>query len=320
MNLIRRFAAALLGAAALAVGLPTAAQTADACPPSAQMPTQEQAQAGRQAARDRGFLWRIRKDGRSSYLYGTVHVARFDWLWPGSAVLDAVRASDVIALELDMLDPDIVQRLRAGMAPRPDRALSAPLAARMKAQLKSACLPEQLMAAMSPEMIATTLIVMAGRRDGLDPAYAIDMVLADLGRELKKPVASLESPELQLQLLHASTAAQAEAMVEQVLSSLEAGEAGPMLERIAQIWADGRLQELERYEQWCDCLDTAEERALHERLLDGRNPALAGRIDALHRGGKRVFAAVGALHMIGPRGLPALLAQLGYEVERVTFK
>jgi uncharacterized protein len=46
---------------------------------------------------------------------------------------------------------------------------------------------------------------------------------------------------------------------------------------------------------------------------------LADSIAALHRGGERVFAAVGALHMFGPQGLPALLAARGFEVERVAF-
>ena len=56
-----------------------------------------------------------------------------------------------------------------------------------------------------------------------------------------------------------------------------------------------------------------------KRLLDDRNPALAERIDALHAGGAPVFAAVGSLHMTGPLGLPALLAQRGFTVERVEY-
>ena len=34
-------------------------------------------------ARDRGFLWKLEKDGRTSWLYGTVHVARLEWAFPG---------------------------------------------------------------------------------------------------------------------------------------------------------------------------------------------------------------------------------------------
>ena len=313
--------AVLLFLAALLAGPATAqAQAAPGCPPAAQAPTAEQAQAAMKAARDRGFLWRVRKDGRTSWLYGTVHIAKVDWMAPGPALLEAVRTSDVVALELDVLDPEIMERVRAGMAPRPERAVPAAVVERLKAQLKAACLPDQLLGAMAPEMLATTLMVMAARHEGLDPAYAIDAMMAGLGRGLKKPVASLETPELQLALLLGRTPQEAQALVEQVLLELESGRATPMLSRIAQLWADSRLAELERYEQWCGCLDSEAERAMHKRMLDDRNPGLADRIDRMHADGKRVFAAVGSLHMIGPTGLPALLAKRGYQVERVEFR
>jgi uncharacterized protein YbaP (TraB family) len=85
------------------------------------------------------------------------------------------------------------------------------------------------------------------------------------------------------------------------------------------VWADGRLAELERYEDWCRCMDTERERGLMRRLLADRNPAMVERIEALHDGGKRVFAAVGSLHMVGPAGLPALFRARGYEVELIDF-
>lgn len=297
----------------------TAAAPATSCPPSAEAPTPEQVQAGMKAARDRGFLWRVQKNGHSSYLYGTVHIARADWMYPGVTLVNAVRASDVVALELDVMDPGIMERLRVGMAWRPERAVSDALVERLKVQVQAACLPEQLLTLMSPEMVANTLTVMAARRDGLDPAYAIDIVMAGLAHGLKKPVLSLETPELQLQVLQGRTREESQAVVEQALDGLEGGHAAPMLAHIAQIWADGRFGELERYPQWCACLDTEEERALHRRLLDERNPALAAQVDTLHMSGKQVFAAVGSLHMIGPIGLPALMAQRGYRVERVEF-
>ena len=54
-----------------------------------------------------------------------------------------------------------------------------------------------------------------------------------------------------------------------------------------------------------------------KRLLDDRNPVLAAAIDSRHANGQRVFAGVGSLHMIGPNGLPALLARRGFQVVRV---
>ena len=305
----------LLGSALLQT-----AQAPSTCPPEARPPSPTQVAEGMKTARDRGFLWRAAKDGRTSYLYGTMHVGRMAWMFPGPEVLRAARSSDVIALELDILDPEIVQRLQAGTAIQPGSVLPEALRLRLRAQLRAACLPEQLLDQTAPEMVASTLTVMAARREGLDPAYAVDAVYASMGHELKKPVSSLETPELQLKLLLGSTEAESQAAIESALQELESGKASPMLKHMAQVWSDGRLGEMEKYEQWCECVETETDRVMMRRMLDERNPGLARNIDAIHASGKTVFAAVGSLHMIGKLGLPALLAERGYKVERVDFK
>jgi uncharacterized protein YbaP (TraB family) len=205
------------------------------------------------------------------------------------------------------------------MAPRPQDAVDDALKARLVKQIRAACLSEQMLNFMSAEMASTSLVVMAARDDGLDPAYAIDRYLSMLSRHLGRPVVSLETPEQQLAALRSRNRQEARASIEQALSSLESGEATPMLQRIASVWADSRWDELDRYEEWCQCMGTETERALMKRLLDDRNPGMAQRIDAMHMAGKRVFAAVGSLHMIGPMGLPQLLAKRGYRVERIEF-
>jgi uncharacterized protein YbaP (TraB family) len=311
---------AALAALLCLVRLSALADAPATCPAAAQTPSAAQAQTGLANAPDRGFLWRIRKDGHDSWLYGTVHVGRPGWVFPGATVLNALRDSDLLALELDLMDPGIVARLQAGMAWRPDRAVSGSLAERLAAQVRAACLPEQLLTLMTPEMVATTLTMTAARRDGLDPAYAIDTAMSGVAQRLHKPVVSLETPELQLALLQSRSADEARDAVAQMLAELESGRAEPMLVRVAQVWAQGRWDELEHYGDWCECLRTDEERAQYTRLLDARNPGLAERIDALHTSGQRVFAAVGSLHMIGRTGLPALLARRGYTVERIVFE
>jgi len=107
--------------------------------------------------------------------------------------------------------------------------------------------------------------------------------------------------------------------VTSVLDELDAGKSKAVLARMATAWTDGNLAELEGYERWCDCLNSAAERASMKRLLDDRNPLLAAAIDKVHAGGRPTFAAVGSLHMIGPRGLPALMRERGYVVEQVRF-
>ncbi len=289
-----------------------------ACPPQAQPVSAEQAQSWQRDARDRGFLWRIARDGRVSYLYGTVHVARPQWMLPGPRLRQALDASDTVALELDMLDPDIQRRLAAGMAADPEQRLPDALAERLRTQVRAACLPQEAMAALAPALQLVTLETLAARWDGLDPAYAIDGFLAGYARGHGKGVRSLESPELQLALLRGDPRT-AQRELEHGLGQLERGTVRPMLLRIARVWEQGRDDELARYAQWCDCADTEAERAALKRLLDDRNPPLAERIDALHAAGQRVFAAVGALHMVGPLGLPVLMAQRGYVVQRIAL-
>lgn len=296
------------------------AQPDTACPPEARIPTAEQAQAGLRAAGDRGFLWRLQKDGRSSWLYGTLHVARFDWVFPGPRLTQALRQADTVALELDMLDPEIQQRLLTPPADTAPLALPQTLEQRLARQIERACLPPQAIAALPPALQAATLMVMSGRWDGLDPAYGIDPMLAAFARTARKRVVSLETPELQTRALLGRSAAEHLQFVEQTLAELETGRARPALLRIADVWARGDLAEMERYEQWCGCMETEAERAQMRRLLDDRNIGLAEGIDRLHREGASVLAGVGSLHMIGRNGLPALMAQRGYRVERVSFE
>lgn len=309
-------------ASALPTALPaSAAAGADAPPPKACPPTTpplgvEQVQQGMRDARDRGYLWRIRKDGRDSWLFGTLHVARLPWMFPGPKTLKALRESDRLALELDLLDPEISRRLQALVAAGRDTVpLPSSLATRVAAQTEAACVGTQL-ANLRPEMQAVTLMALVGRNDGLDPSYGIDNFLSGLAHGLKKPVVSLETPEAQIALLAPADTAARDKMVATMLDELERGDAQRVVLRMAMAWADGRLDELEHYADWCDCLKTAEQRDFHRRLVDDRNLVLARRIDAIHEAGHRVFAAVGSLHMTGPQALPGLLAARGYQVDR----
>jgi len=52
-------------------------------------------------------------------------------------------------------------------------------------------------------------------------------------------------------------------------------------------------------------------------LLDGRNGALADKLAVLLKKEEKTVAAIGLLHLLGKRGVPALLQARGYRVERV---
>jgi uncharacterized protein len=314
-------AAHALGALLLAGSLAARAQPAPAaCPPVTQPPTPAQVQAAQETARDRGFLWRISKDGRNSWLYGTMHLGKLDWVFPGPNVRAALGATDLIALELDVTDPAVAQAVATWTAgPAEPVALPPALRDRLARQEEAACLPPGALDSQHPVLRAITLVLLAARWEGLDAGYGQELALALAARGSKRPLVSLETVALQMGTLIPSDPAQATEMVATTLDQLESGAARKVSARLAETWALGRLDELEQYERWCECVASAGDRAFLRRVNDDRNLGLAERIDALHGAGQRVFAAVGALHMTGPQALPALMAQRGYVVERIVF-
>jgi uncharacterized protein YbaP (TraB family) len=61
-------------------------------------------------------------------------------------------------------------------------------------------------------------------------------------------------------------------------------------------------------------LPVAMAKEFHLRFLTERNVAMVQRIERMLANGDRVFVAVGAMHMVGEDGIPALLGAKGYEV------
>lgn len=269
-------------------------------------------------ATDRGLLWRIDRDGRTSWLYGTVHLGKPDWLIPGPRVLGALMTSDTMALELDPLDPATRSKLTtppttAAMA----RVLTPERQRRLHAQIVAACLPEGALGTLRPVLQVMALRIMSARADGLYADYGLESFLFGFARAQHKPVVAIETAASQLEMLGGSSEGDEARRVDQGLDDLESGRGRSVVTELADAWARSDWAKLDSYPQWCDCFATPGERQMLKRLLDDRNPGLADGIERLHASGQRVFGAVGALHMIGSQGLPALLTARGFHVTQV---
>lgn len=290
---------------------------ADPCPPPAPTPTAAQLAQAQRNATDRGLLWRIEKNGRTSWLYGTLHVARLDWLPPGPELRHALQGSDLLALELNPLDTAALQPLaEAGDPARNARVLTPARRTRLAEATARACLPPNALVRLRPALRAATLVSISGRDQGLYPDFGIDLALATLAKQSGKPVRALETAELQLALLAGRNAAEEGGLFDRYLDALEAPHASAVLGRLARAWADGDEATLASYPDWCNCLDHPDDRALMREML-ARNSPMADQIAALHNNGQRVLAAVGALHMVGIDALPDLLRARGFNVVRV---
>jgi uncharacterized protein YbaP (TraB family) len=307
------------------------------CPPQVQPPAGVDTAPGV----DRGMLWQLQRDGRTSWLYGTLHVGRPGWQRPGPRVQAALQASDTLAVELDLDDPQLAAQMGTQMARRLQQETTRPaagtaahpaadpgegaagalppaLARRLQAARARGCLEPAQTGWMPPLMQVAALTLHDGRWLGLDGAYGQERALGALARQRGMRVVSLETLEQQLTALQPTgPPAEQQRQLGAALQQLEDGSARLGLMRLAQAWSRGDLQALERYEDWCECAPTDDDRRLLRQLNDARNPGLADGIAAQHARGRRVFAAVGALHMTGAQALPRLLAERGFRVRRM---
>ena len=318
MHLRRALVAGLL--VARAAVSPAPAQDVGTCPPPAPTapPSAQQVQEGMAQARDRGFLWRLTKGDHSSYLYGTIHMARLEWAFPGPKTVKALREVDTVALEVDPLDPKTRQVLSSGMRAAPAQVELPPaLKERIERRMAVECVPPETFEKLAPALQVMALTFIAGRREGLELAYGIDGVLAGFGRAAKKKIVALETTDTQLRAGRAMTGGGSVASLEKALDELESGRAAANLARLATAWAEADLAQIQQSDAIAEEPDSATARALMAQVLDDRNRGMATAIDALHGAGSKVFAAVGFLHMVGPLGLPSLMAEKGYQVEAI---
>lgn len=304
---------------ALCADLCMAAEPEAGCPPPFSPPTQAEVQAMAAHMQDRGLLWRVQDGERTSWLYGTLHVGKREWMLPGRTIVRSMYGADLLALELDLLNPQVMQQLSEGFKARADApALPADLEARLALQRKRAC--AEHLSAERPDAQLLGLVSQLGRKQGLMAEFGADLLLAGMAQALHKPVLGLESVQTQLRELLSDDPAEVRESVRDGLEQLEDPKSPQTLQQLANIWASGNEETLENYADWCDCIKTERDRLKYARLMEGRNPGMAQGIANQLKQGKTVFAAVGALHMVGPMGLPELLRQKGYQVERVRFK
>ena len=284
-----------------------AAPSAPSCPPE---PVPLPAERLAAQAKDRGLMWTIRRDGRTSYLYASLHVGKPGWATPGPRLRKALDEVDAVALELDPLDRDAWK-----MPPMPELPLDASLRQRLDAQAAAVCLQPQALAAMHPLLQTSTYMLLRARSLGLDVRYGQEMLLSQWARDRGLPVLALETLQGQLEALLPADPDAARHELRANLQQLERPKALlRTLDTMVAVYDRGDLARLNRYADWCDCVRDAADRAALQRINDGRNPALAGRISELHQRGQSLLVAVGAMHMTGQRALPALLKEQGFEV------
>lgn len=254
-------------------------------------------------------LWQIEgPGGQKGWLFGTIHALPRAAAWRAGAVAKAWDQADTIIVEIAALRDDAATA-RAFAALAHTQGLP-PLDARVSPQNRARLASVLAAAHKKPgdftdtESWAAALMLAREEATG-DPAHGIDRAVLDQAGQ--RPVLELEGAAAQLAIFDRLPESAQRRLLDEALSD----QAPP--KDLAQAWKQGDVATLARDTQRGMLADPV----LREALYTGRNRAWTARIAQAMGRGAHPFVAVGAAHMAGPDGLPAMLAARGYRITRL---
>lgn len=259
-------------------------------------------------------LWEISgPGGEHGWLFGTIHALPEAVDWRSPRVRGAMAGSDRLVVEVGSLkDAAGTAAILAGLA---RNAGAPPLSQRVRPDLKPKLAALLAKAHLSEDQFthldtwaAAVMLTQIATGSGHDSANGVDLAL--LSDWDGKPVVELEGAETQLRLFDTLPEADQRFLLDSVVE--DSGKPGES-ERLATAWERGDMKLLAAETREGMLADPE----LRQVLYVGRNRAWTDKLAAMLQSGAHPFVAVGAAHMAGSEGLPAMLAAKGFKVRRV---
>ena len=259
-------------------------------------------------------LWEITdsKGAVEGWLFGTIHALPDGTRWRSPRLDETVQQADMLVVEVANLEDGAeLSRIFQSLAfDRPE----GPIADRIDPALS--------------EEFEALLVKAKVRRDYFDPmeSWAAALALAQVAQSAKsengadrallaafdkREVVELEGAQGQLEIFDALPPAEQRDLLNAVL--IEASEADDGMGELAQTWLAGDTEKLTALTRRGILADPE----LVQALLRDRNRAWAAKLENLLSAPDKPLIAVGAGHLLGEAGLPAMLEARGYTVKRV---
>lgn len=257
----------------------------------------------------------VASDGDSNvYLFGTVHSLRPGTRWHTRPVAEALGRSQSLWLETEResgTGSDFVRENGFSPTQRLSEILEADTLENLANVTLDLDLSLERLDSMRPWLAAATIGAADNRRQGFT-GLGVDLALAGEAIAHGIDVAGLDPPDTPVRIF-ASLTPQAElSMLEIILSDLASGRRTNA--DLVDAWMAGDTEAVERI--GLGQLKDADPQVYQSLIVD-RNNAWIPALERLMLGAGSHFVAVGVLHVVGPDGLPGLLAERGYMVRKV---
>ncbi|MBN3754276.1 TraB/GumN family protein [Paraburkholderia sp. Tr-20389] len=256
------------------------------------------------------MLWKIH--GSETFILGSVHLGDFDVVDTSKVIKAAFDRSETIVFEADLeraaavapafLDLPDGQRL-GDLVPAPVYEITAQHWARLG-------LHGEDLIRRKPSVAAAVLNFTQANRMGFVEQHGVDRPLWELALQLGKKREYLETPEYQFRRIFDGPMHEQVSILEDFAKKDDAGLAE--LVSLIVAWKNDDLNFLDEYvrerlERWP---------ATFNSLICQRNRDWAPKIASMARRGKPTLVVIGALHLVGDQGVPSLLTNAGFALEK----
>ena len=263
----------------------------------------------------RHFLWKVEGEGAAAYLLGSLHVLTPDF-YPLSATINkAFAESKTLVEEVDIDETNDPAVMMAALSKAMltggqtlDQVIAPEVFAELKKRAEQAGLPMMALQRMKPWLVAITLMAPMLEAAGFKPEHGIDRHFFDRAKDSGMKRQALETMAYQLDRFDSLSPKLQEDLLRTTMEDLDKEVAG--VKELAQAWTFGNVAEMEKLTM--TMRDEAPE--LYQRLLVERNHNWIPHVETCLKEKAACFIVVGAAHLIGPDGLPTLLAKKGYKV------
>ena len=269
-------------------------------------------------AQEKSFLWRVRSGENAVTILGTIHFLKKENYPLKKNIEDTLDNAKKLVLEIDLqaMDNEKVQQLAIQKAVYRDGSslqqnVSPETYSLAEQKARELGIDLKPLTPFKPWFVALTLSTLKLQKLGLDPNYGVDRYLAERAKKSGKPIAGLETLELQLEVFDQLSPREQESMLRETLQEMDLLEKSAV--RIVQAWAKGDAASLEE----SLLAGMREYPELYQKLFVERNRRWLPQIERMIKQGENPLIAVGAAHLVGKDGIIELLKQRGYTVEQL---
>ena len=261
-------------------------------------------------------VWVVAGSNNTVYLFGSVHVLPEGGFRLAGELEQAYRDAERVCLEVDIgaLTPAETTSMTLARAIDPEgRGLFELLGASAEQVREAAAAADFELApfaAFEPWFVGLTVSLVALQQHGYTANHGVEQVIERAAKQDGKPGCGLETLDEQLGLLDGLPAREQQELLLQSLE--EATRIEVEIRQLHEAWQNGDDGLLARLLE----TEFAGYPELGDQLIYARNERWAAKISTLLDQPEDVLVVVGALHLVGDRGLPALLGKRGFSIER----